>query len=457
MTLLPVNFFAKTALYFAVAFLLFSVSAFGQYGYSSASLAMGKQQSVQHIIPRPEHIVTPEYINYHKHNIPLPSPNESVHLDLRWDNSRLVQDQVLQIGITTANGDGYFDRQPVNISLVIDRSGSMEGEKIARTREAMLTFLNHLQFDDLLSIVVFDHIVEVLQQPMPVGDKYISEKIIKSIHTRGSTDLNAGIIEGYRQVISKYQKGRTNRVIILTDAMTNTGTLNLETIIKHSGIYEAGYEVDFVFIGVGMDINTDLARQLSESKKNTFHFIHDPADINKVFNAEVESLLAQVGRNVELTIRYGNKLAFKDAFGQPFSVGEKEIRFALNNLNGGLTQVVLASFLKDYSEESVTVSLAYDDMRSGKRVTQTRTIGSPAGMVGDPEVQKNVTIAQMAVSLQQMAELYHKGQHGEAQFALRQAINTTRESGYASDPDVKRVLDILENYAGDLSELVRKD
>lgn len=457
MTIVSANNFLLRIFIPTLIVLFCATAAFGQHGYSSASMAMGKQQSLQRIIPRPEHIVTPEYINYHKHNIPLPGINESVHLDLRWDNTIENREMILQVGITTGESNGYFDREPSNVCLVIDRSGSMSGIKMQRTKEAMLTFLGHLQAEDLLSIVVFDHEAAVLRAPVPVGDKYLAEQIIRNIQVRGSTDLNAGIVTGYRQLVNQFQQGRTNRMIILTDAMTNSGTIDPEQIIKNAGTYEAGYDVDFTFIGVGMDINADLARQLSESKHSTFHFIHDAADINKVFNAEVESLLAKVAGNVEMTIRHAKNIAFKGAYGQPFSALENEIHFRLNDFNGGLTQVVLASFLRENTSGEVTVTLAYDDMRSGKRVFQTNTINSPAVNTRDREVQKNVTIARMAVALHTMAELYHQQRSGEAQYTLKYAINQARESGYAGDPDVDRVLKILENYAGDLLEIVRKD
>lgn len=457
MKTLSANLFAKTAFIFLLASFLFFAPAIGQHGYSSGSIAMGKQQSVQRIIPKPEQVVTPEYFNYHKHDIPKPGRNEAVHLDLRWDNTIVNSDMILQVGITTGESNGYFDRDAANICLVIDRSGSMGGIKMQRTKEAMMTFLKHLQADDLLSIVVFDHEVNVLRAPVPVGDKYLVEETIKGIQARGSTDLNSGIIAGYRQLVNKYQRGRTNRLIILTDAMTNTGTLDPEQIIQNAGTYEVGYNVDFTFIGVGMDINADLARQLSESKSSTFHFIHDVDDINKVFNAEVESLLNKVAGNVELIIEYGNNLVFKGAFGQPFYSGENEVQFGLNDFNGGLTQVVLASFLQDQADKMVKVSLVYDDMRTGKRVSLIRSISTPDGRTTDRDVQKNVTIAQMAVALHQMAEQYHQGFGGQAQYTLKSAIEVAKESGYAYDPDVNRVLKILENYAGDLREIVRKD
>lgn len=428
-----------------------------QYGYSTASMAMGKQQAKQKIIPLPEHIDLPEYYNYHLHNIPMPQKDESVHLDLRWDNTSEGKGMILQIGLATGFMDEYYDREEVNIGMVIDKSGSMSGQKLNKTKQAMLTFIDHLQYNDQLSIVAFDHAVELVRSPALVKDKFMARNAVSSIYTGGSTDLNAGIIAGYHQLVNSYLPGKTNRLIILTDALTNTGTIDPEAIIRNSGVYQAEYDVDFVFIGVGMNVNIDLARQLSQSKRNSFHFIHDPEDIEKVFNQEVESILSSVAKNVELTLDFGDRLSVRETFGMGIRSRGNSLQYSLNNMNKGLTQVVLTEFNEQYSRGDVSVTLSYDDVQSGKRKTIIRSVKIPARAVSDSEVRKNTTIAGMAQSLQKMAILYHKGEPHRAIVEIGNTISEVKTGAFGYDGDVQRVLRILEDYVSDVREIVYKD
>ena len=86
-------------------------------------------------------------------------------------------------------------------------------------------------------------------------------------------------------------------LIILTDALANTGQLNPQSMLRSAQIYDADRQVDFVLIGVGAHFNHDLARTLSEKDHNTVHFIDDAEDIQKVFVDELGSLVAPVAKD----------------------------------------------------------------------------------------------------------------------------------------------------------------
>ena len=84
---------------------LLCFESYGQYGYSSASLALSRQRSEQYIIPHPNEIVVEEYYNYHKHDLPVPSFEKGVNLDLKLGNIVPGEDGILQVGISTTDGE----------------------------------------------------------------------------------------------------------------------------------------------------------------------------------------------------------------------------------------------------------------------------------------------------------------------------------------------------------------
>ena len=96
-------------------------------------------------------------MNYHKHRLPLPKSGQAVAMDTRWGNfeiSRSQREAVLQIGFTTAEVNERTDLRPLNLVLVIDKSGSMaESDKMSRVKESLQTMLSKLRADDIVSIV----------------------------------------------------------------------------------------------------------------------------------------------------------------------------------------------------------------------------------------------------------------------------------------------------------------
>ncbi|MCB0847554.1 MAG: VWA domain-containing protein, partial [Bacteroidetes bacterium] len=186
MTILSKSTFFSRFLILFLMMIWFADSALGQYGYSSAALSMGRQRSENYIIPHPNEIVVEEYYNYHKHQIPLPHSGKSVNLDLRLGNPSVGEEGLLQVGIATTTGDDYYETPAVNIGLVIDRSGSMQGEKLHKTKQALLALVNHLKPSDKISMIAFDHEAQILLPAQEVGNKYMVRSAINNLQTRGS-------------------------------------------------------------------------------------------------------------------------------------------------------------------------------------------------------------------------------------------------------------------------------
>ena len=124
----------------------------------------------------PDEVAVEEFVNYHKHRLPLPKVGQSVAMDVRWGNNEISSAQreaILQIGFTTAEVSERTDLRPLNLALVIDRSGSMaDGDKMSRVKESLRRMLEKLRPEDIVSIVGFDTGAEVLFPARRVGDGY---------------------------------------------------------------------------------------------------------------------------------------------------------------------------------------------------------------------------------------------------------------------------------------------
>ena len=121
----------------------------------------------------PDEVVVEEFVNYHKHRLPLPKAGQAVAMDTRWGNNEIApmqREAVLQIGFTTSDIDERMDLRPLNLVFVIDKSGSMaDDDKMSRVKESLRAMLHKLRANDIVSIVAFDTNAHVAYPARPIG------------------------------------------------------------------------------------------------------------------------------------------------------------------------------------------------------------------------------------------------------------------------------------------------
>ncbi len=439
--------------------------AHAQEGASTAAAARTRYLSEMGLIPASRSVAVEEFVNYHRHQIGRPKAGEAVALDVRWGNDRVSASEpeaVLQIGFSTALASDRQQLPPVNLALVIDKSGSMaDADKLSKVKEALLTLVNQLRESDTLSIVVFDSEAAVLRPARAVGNREEVRRLIRQIETGSSTNIHAGLVLGYQEALKHLNREGANRVVLLTDGIANQGVTDPAQIARESLAFN-DRGVDLSTIGVGLDLNKDLLRQLAKSGRGLFHFVADAEDIDKVFLNEVQSLVAPVASEPNLEIAYGPGLELAQVYGyEPERVGNG-LKIKLDNMNQGLTQVVLLRFkagprVADSARPSVRVNFSYYDLEQKRRVTKseeaTLSFGGAGDMLRDTEVGKNYTIALLAQAIRDMAAEVEAKQYKEAESLITAGVaRTYRRYPHLEDEDIKRTLLIAQKY----QELVRK-
>jgi hypothetical protein len=411
----------------------------------------------------PEEIAVEEFVNYHKHRLPLPKVGQSVAMDTRWGNGEIApfqREAVLQLGFTTPEVDERSDLRPLNLVFVIDKSGSMaDDDKMSRVKDGLRTMVGRLRSNDIVSIVAFDTHAYVSYMARPVGNGEELRFAIDCLAPGGATNIHSGLMLGYAEARKHFQTGATNRVILLTDGIANQGVTNPDRIARNSARFN-GQGVDLSTIGVGLDLNNDLLRTLARSGRGLYHFISDYKDIDKVFVNEVQSLISSVAKNVQVRIEYGPGLRVEKIYGYTPRYGSGQVTIALDNMNNGLTQVVMAKFRADSGRSTlpVKVRLSYYDVRLKcvvEEVQELRLVPSEresCDPLVDLEVRKNHTIAELADSLFQMTGLARAGNYSQAQSVLDASV-ATANTRYPNmeDEDIRFIFDIVEGYRRDLS------
>ena len=433
---------------------LVTAPVFGQRGVQSAAMGMARAG----LPPTVESVVVEDFVNYHSHDLPLPAKGDMVRLDLRWGDAG-GDEAVVQVGLATPRIVKAKKMPPLNLALVIDHSGSMSGNRIENVKKALLAFVDKLRDTDVVSIVGYNQEAAVLLAPTKRTNVDQIHQVIETISAGGSTNMHAGLVLGYRQVLKHFDSKRTNRVILLTDGIANRGVTDPEQFVSDSLKFnEQG--VDLATIGLGYNLNHQLLSQLADSGRGLFHFVGDSKDIQKTFIDELDSLLAPAARRVQVEIAYDKPLKLSHFYGYQPRINGRRIIVDLDDLNHGATQVLLARFKAPRrTDASVTAKLTYLDALSGEKVTQEKTTTIKPGnsndnpLLADAELKKCLTIAEVATGIKEMARALQQHKTDKAVTAISEPL-TLAKKRYASqvDPDVKRVVGIAKKYRDSVVE-----
>ncbi len=202
------------------------------------------------------------------------------------------------VDIKTGGGTA-FGSMPANFGLVLDRSGSMDGEKMDNLKEAVGYVADHLSDKDLVSVTIFDDQVESLIPNQPAKNREEIKSKVARVIPRGGTQISDGLKTGMAEVKKGYSRDRVNRVLLLTDGQTWDDE---DACMKLAD--EAGKQgIAITSIGIGEEWNEKLLLQIAERSHGDSHWIQNPISILDVFRQEVEGMQSVAAVNLKVTAR----------------------------------------------------------------------------------------------------------------------------------------------------------
>lgn len=351
-------------------------------------------------------------------------------------------------------------RRPLNVALVIDRSGSMAGAPLKHALKAAADFVDRLTADDRLSVVVYDDVVDTLLDAQLVTDKEAIKQILRGVRAGGITNLSGGWLRGCELVAKHKTDKHVNRVLLLTDGQANHGVTNPAILTATAG-KKAEEGITTTTLGFGSHFEEDLLIGMARAAGGNFYFIQSLDDAADVFGIELDSLKAIAAQNLTVTLTPIGQAEIADVLSlarvEPQDGGrlvlhlgdvhENEdkllgLQFRLPALAAGSHQLLHIAYRADAIREGSIEAIA------GEHIVQV-TAGSIEAVASatDGGVTMDLARLRIARDKERAVDLADAGKHQEAEALLHQLVADLTAKGLHEHFEIAEEIDQINHYA----------
>ncbi|WP_369144319.1 von Willebrand factor type A domain-containing protein [Streptomyces sp. R44] len=255
------------------------------YGYARRTLAEGR-------LPDPATVRPEEFVNSFRPDYERPKDDG---FSVTLDGARAGRDgwSLVRVGLATRGADREAERPPAALTFVVDVSGSMgEPGRLDLVKESLGLLADQLRDDDSIALVTFSDEAETRLPMTRVGDaRGRIREAVDALATSNSTNVEAGVRTGYDVAVAGHREGATNRVVLLSDALANSGDTEAESILKRIDEERRTYGITLFGVGVGSEYGDDFMERLADKGDGQTTYVANSAQARKVF---VDQLPAHV-------------------------------------------------------------------------------------------------------------------------------------------------------------------
>lgn len=350
---------------------------------------------------------------------------------------------------------------PLDLSIVIDKSGSMAGKRLTNAIAAAKTAIERLRDGDVVSVISFNTAVDVVVHPTTI-DATSRDKLVKklsTIHAGGDTCISCAI-DGAMQLLAQ-RDGMVERVLLLSDGEPTAGVRDVDGFRRIAeNCRRMGASV--TTIGVDVEYDEKVMSALARSSNGHHFFVADPTGLPTIFDTEMASLTKTVANRAELTVDLAPGVIADRVFDRTTSGTGSQVVVPLGTFSAGDHKTVLMHVRVPRGSAGerpiAAVRLHYDDLAESKPgdcegvlATRLSTVTSELTPI-DPLVSARLTATEAATTLEASNALFRAGHADRARALLeaeKQKIAVARRVAPA-EPAVQQAFDKSSNaIAGD--------
>lgn len=360
-------------------------------------------------------------------------PNLTTGTSQKLVSKDAPSERFLEIRIETPKKESA-NRPPLNLGIVIDRSGSMSGDKLIRAKQAAEYVLDQLTERDRVSIVIYDDSIDVIAVSDFATSTHVRrcKSALREVAARGTTALFDGWLRGCNDIADYIKKGIASRVLLLTDGLANVGVTDSPSICEHvRALFERGISTST--FGIGADFDEDLLSDMADAGRGRFYYIEHAGLIPDAFRQEFGDLASVVASNATLTVSLDPAIRATVLGGIPNESDGGRLIIPIGDLYDGETRPYYFQLDVPPSAEVATVEVA---------ASLTFEMAGADGAAGKPEKLAGQAVFKYAPAAEVEADpvdeaLMRKVADVHIAEARIEAMNLNRAGRYA---DAQRVM-----------------
>ncbi|MBI5105007.1 MAG: VWA domain-containing protein [Solirubrobacterales bacterium] len=354
------------------------------------------------------------------------------HLDVDLVAVETADEVTLMLELVAPARPRDARRPPAAVQVVLDRSGSMGGERLAAALHGLSTLVDRLDPQDSFGLVAFDDLVEVVVPAGPIHDKHAIKAAIASVYARGSTDLSAGLLRGLQEA-RRVAGAAGATVLVLSDGMANMGVTDPQQLEGVTAVVRKS-NITTSTIGIGLGYDETLLAAVARGGAGNHVFAEASDGAAQAIASEVGGLLDRTVQAASLLLRPTDHVDAITVFNDiPTHAVDDGLMLELGDLWAGETRKVLLKLQVGALhalglEQVATVELRY--VALPRLVEQTITLpiavnvvpgDQAAGRIPNPKVREEALFQQTQEAKRRAAEALRRGDHDEAIEVFRAA------------------------------------
>ena len=286
---------------------------------------------------------------------------------------------IIKVGLSGMADGSAARRTPLNVALVLDKSGSMGSEaKMANAKRGAIEVVERLSYDDVLALVVYDTGPRVVIPAQPVRDKDRLIDIISSIRPGGRTALYGGVCLGADEVRRHLSWEYENRIILLSDGLANVGPSSTGDL-TYLGRDLGNKGITVTTIGVGTDYNEDLMTALADRSGGNSYFASSSSELPRIFAEEIGEAMAVAAREVRIRVMCTGGARPVSIVGREGDISGQSMTVTIGKVYGksdkyALFEVQAPAEATGRSLDVAEVSVQYVDPYTNQTVADSRRV-----------------------------------------------------------------------------------